>query len=139
MCDGYSHCLDHSDEIDCNTITPTDNETFNCEDNKTIIPISHVNDFIPDCPGLRPNDELKTLSERKQLLKLSTCQSLETFCTKSDEIPCVAGHSRCFPFNKICVYDLDDNGNLLYCRDGSHLKGCTKFVCLEMFKCPGKY
>ena len=65
MCDGYSHCSDHSDEIDCNTITPTDNETFNCEDNKTIIPISHVNDFIPNCPGLRPNDEVKTLSEKK--------------------------------------------------------------------------
>ena len=64
-------------------------------------PISHVNDFIPDCPSLRPNDEVKTLSERKQLLKMSTCQSLESFCTQTDEILCVAGHSRCFPFNKI--------------------------------------
>ena len=87
-----------------------------------------------------PSDEIKTIEQIKSLIKFHKlhCMFVESPCVRPDEVPFVPGHSKYFPINKLCVYDLDENGNLLYCCDGSHLKECVSFHCLQMFRCQGK-
>ena len=58
-----------------------------------------------------------------------------TECKDDNELQCKYGCKRCFPFHKLCVYELDDNGNLMYCYSGSHLKWCRHVYCNNMFKC----
>ena len=60
-------------------------------------------------------------------------------CNGLDEIPCTYGCRRCFPTYKLCVYELDKQGNLLYCPSGAHLKNCEKMECNNMFKCKKHY
>ena len=60
-------------------------------------------------------------------------------CHGLDEIPCTYGCRRCFPIHKLCVYELDQQGNLLYCPSGAHLKNCKKMECNNMFKCRKHY
>ena len=58
-----------------------------------------------------------------------------TKCQGNNELQCKYGCGRCFPFHKLCVYELDYNGNLMYCYSGSHLKWCRNVDCNNMFKC----
>ena len=60
-------------------------------------------------------------------------------CDNEDLIQCTLGCKQCFSITKICVYELDDNGNLMHCPSGSHLKNCTDMECNNMFKCFKKY
>ena len=58
-----------------------------------------------------------------------------TGCSKSNEIQCIYGCKKCFPFYKLCVYELDLNGDLMHCSSGSHLANCKDMQCNNMFKC----
>ena len=102
-------------------------ETFQCPDGSNISNIL-LNDLVADCI-IDAADEpiLKTLNKR-------------TFnCSTLDEIPCRAGHPRCYHVSDTCNYQLNSL-NLLYpCRTGEHLQNCTKFKCNMKFKCPGYY
>ena len=60
-------------------------------------------------------------------------------CRKKDEIQCTYGCAKCFPFHKLCVYELDFNGNLMHCSSGSHLANCKDMQCNNMFKCFNYY
>ena len=60
-------------------------------------------------------------------------------CDKENSIQCTLGCKHCFSINKICVYEIDDNGKLMHCPSGSHLKNCTDMECNNMFKCFKKY
>lgn len=40
----------------------------------------------------------------------------------------------------ICVYDVDNEGYLKYCRNGGHLQICTTHTCSSTYlKCPDAY
>ena len=56
-------------------------------------------------------------------------------CNGLDEILCTYGCARCFPVNKLCVYEIDYNGVLQHCPRGAHLKNCEEMECNNMFKC----
>ena len=56
-------------------------------------------------------------------------------CNGLDEIPYTYGCRRCFSTYKLCVYELDQQGNVLHCPSGAHLKNCEKMECNNMFKC----
>ena len=65
--------------------------------------------------------------------------SSKTKCKSPEEMPCTYGCSRCFPVHKLCVYQLDESGSMMYCPSGAHLKNCDMMECNRMFKCPDHY
>ena len=64
---------------------------------------------------------------------------LTSRCDNEDSIQCTFGCKHCFSINKLCVYEIDDNGKLMHCSSGNHLKNCTDMECNNMFKCLKKY
>ena len=56
-------------------------------------------------------------------------------CAKPDHMHCTFGCSRCFRTSHMCVYELDEGGNLMHCPSGSHLQSCAELQCNNMFKC----
>ena len=56
-------------------------------------------------------------------------------CDHPEHIQCTFGCARCFHVFHLCVYELDNDGNLLHCPSGSHLKNCEDMQCNNMFKC----
>ena len=141
VCDGHKDCQDGEDEF-CNVNfikfggefqLPSNNETFKCKLSGISIHMSFVNDLIPNCPG-SSEDEL----QYHNLLTLPYHHFVA--CNSNYELPCVPGHSHCFPLSKICIYDLDHNSlQLKYCKNGAHLYNCTNFYCPGHFKCSLSY
>ena len=106
---------------------------FKCEKHNMFIPVMFVNDLIPDCPNSF-DDELEYFN------LLTNPYHSQISCNSSYELPCVPGHSHCFPLNKLCIYDVQHNSlQLKYCRNGAHLYNCMHFKCLGYFKCPSSY
>ena len=126
VCDGNFDCHNGSDEYNCKhmDIKPATKEgIFRCDDDETI-PASWVNDLIPDCGNAA--DELG--------------YAFNTFTCKSVlDVPCDEGRSKCFPLSHICVYDHDQYGHLMHCRNGAHLTHCTEVNCPTRFKCTHSY
>ncbi len=60
-------------------------------------------------------------------------------CMERDKIQCTYGCKKCFPPNKICVFELDKNNELMHCPSGGHLKHCEGMECNNMFKCHKSY
>ena len=95
---------------------------------KNIVNLNLLDSIIKaDCTA----EELKCHDYNK------SCFSSE--CRKKDEIQCIYGCKKCFPFYKLCVYELDFNGNLMHCSSGSHLANCRVMQCNNMFKCFNYY
>ena len=131
VCDQVNDCSDSSDEVMCTThhyipdpniadITQCD---YQCKNSTVCISTSRVYDLIPDCPLADDENTDKT--------NLS--------CSHQDDIPCVPGHPHCFPIYQLCVYDLDQDGIMRYCRNGAHLTLCFGYQCPTKYKCPGSY
>lgn len=76
-----------------------------------------------DC-GLNSNTEFLTLDKK---------------CSQHDHLWCTFGCHKCFPVHKLCVYEVDQNANLMHCPSGSHLKNCVDIECNNMFKCYRHY
>ena len=141
VCDGYRDCQEGEDEI-CNRNGneskdvfqfTSNNETFKCSFSGISIDSSLVNDLIPNCPG--------SFEDEMEYYNLLTVpyQHFNT-CNNNFELPCVPGHSYCFPLSKICIFDLHHNSQQLkYCRNGAHLYNCTHFECPGYFKCSVSY
>ena len=97
--------------------------------NGVALDFSLHNDLFSDC-GPESEDEPILLSFKTNG-KTSHCRPWE--------IPCVKSHIVCFNITDICVYKLNENYNLIPCRNGGHLENCATFECNMMFKCPNYY
>ena len=131
VCDGIPHCAEGSDEF-CGTSSSHANviyDYFICDDSSRI-PLPHVNDLIPDCPGAEDETEYRTL--------ISYATDTKDKCP-SGHLSCIPGHSKCFPIFALCLFDIDVYNHTKYCRDASHLEFCDNVVCTASFKCPGSY
>ena len=49
-------------------------------------------------------------------------------CEEPYHIQCTFGCAKCFSVYNLCVYELDNNGGLIHCPSGSHLKNCRYVV-----------
>ena len=110
--------------------TEKDQSFWTCEISGFKIHSNLVNDLVSDC-GTEAEDEpiLKTV-----LIEMKTFN-----CPVSGQIPCKAGHSKCYNLTDICLYRLDTHNHLLPCRTGGHLENCDMFECNMKFKCFGYY
>ncbi len=60
-------------------------------------------------------------------------------CTENDHMQCTYGCAGCYPIHKLCVFELNQKGDLMYCPSGAHLRNCQHFECNNMFKCKRYY
>ena len=60
-------------------------------------------------------------------------------CKFPDQVPCLEGHSKCFNITDICMYRINEYGDLTPCRNGGHLESCKEFECNLSFKCKNSY
>ena len=112
------NCLDNSDEHNDN-FTYSHIELFQCgpHDTRHGVPPVRVNDLIPDCPNSK--DEPLYLAVIHKLATQNVCLP--------HALPCLQFHSQCFPIEKLCVYEVDIEQQMMYCRNGFHMKKCTNF------------
>ncbi len=138
MCDCKNNCADGSDEGPCPDHTcaipfyrkRSDGHRgmFHCDDEQSI-PVSLVNDKIPDC--------MNSLTDEEFYINISTGlrQEENTHCAKPGDIPCQDGLPRCFPTDQLCIFERHEPAGINYCRNGEHLRNCFDFECPEHFKC----
>ena len=107
--------------------------SFICNDGKEV-ELKKMNDMIPDC--FDGEDE----ASYKKILTTNWLSIEDSGkCQEKSYLNCVYGLPRCFPQEKLCVVDHEEDGSLSYCRNGMHLLHCNQFDCPGMFKCPNLY
>ncbi|XP_072165321.1 uncharacterized protein [Diadema setosum] len=125
VCDGFDDCVDSSDESLCPDVYPACREDeLTCVSGECI-DLSKRCDFIDDC--FDSSDE-------------SECAYNEDdySCDPTTQITCKNG--ACAPLQSHCMYELDEYGLPIGCRDVSHLQSCGNFTCPNfMIKCPSSY
>ena len=153
VCDSTPHCPSGVDETFCEETTVRTKHTFTkpivtcqtsvlqyldndteyltekfvaCSGSRECIQVDELNDFIVDCSG--GEDEPVLLSAGIPY------PGWDGKCPVG-HLHCVPGHPRCFPIEKLCVYDVDVNGKLLHCGNGAHLSSCKSHQCPGRFKC----
>ena len=145
ICDGQINCPDASDEIcqvksEERTIKNTAIEAlidgryfclgYHCSTGECVHS-KYVNDLFPDCSGGLAADEDLFLRLR---------YDGELFeCKEPTHFPCVGGLPVCFPLHKFCLFEPDEDGYPMWCRDGSHLGQCAEINCTNSYKCPDSY
>ena len=145
VCDGRMHCQDASDEI-CEVKTKERKITnaevaalvgeryfclgYLCSTGECIHS-KYVNNLLPDCEGSSAADEDMFLRLRYDGERFE--------CKESTHFPCVGGLPVCFPLNKFCLFEPDEDGYPKWCRDGSHLGLCAEINCTNSYKCPNSY
>ena len=168
-CDLLTDCKDASDELACTSGSFCNpNTTFQCYYGNCI-PIYAVCDKHRDCPGKFFEDEQASRCDGKlapkSFLSLKTptffldsapmpsnysttkvvtttpesVKSDETALSINDFIKCQSGQIIDSSFK--CIFDFDQYGYQIGCRDVSHLRGCEDFHCPhpEYVKCPDSY
>ncbi len=98
------------------------------------IPKILTGDAIPDC--FHGQDEADYFTKYLMSnLKQESCPHISL-------IPCFKGDAQCFPFYKLCLYEIQlvqKVSILETCRNGRHLTNCTHFNCPALFKCSRYY
>ena len=129
VCDRKSDCLYGEDEALC-----PDHYAVGFEEKWKSRP-SKEDDFFPDEEHAADEKQYSTLLKTYAVTR-------NTFCSVGLELPCMKGHSTCYPVGKQCVYDHEEDGSLKYCRNGAHLEQCTSLSsneCSGTFKCKHSY
>ena len=103
LCDGNRDCVDGTDEVCTLKIEDTVTFTFTCDDG-LILPLSLVDDLMPDCLGGKAEDEPLLEQLNRGLRTNVSCIS--------GTLSCIPGHSKCYPPSAICVFDHDNDANL---------------------------
>ncbi len=142
VCDGKLDCKSKTDE-GCDHVIQLNVEKderkheldmlFECHDG-TKTPSYTLNDLIPDCNSNEQEDE----EEYRNIID-NPEKAKQYNCPVADMLSCELGHSRCFYMWQLCLYDRNDLGHLVPCRNGVHLKNCSSFECNGAFKCPKYY
>ena len=104
---------------------------FNCK-NGTPIHLGIFNDTIANC-GLYSVNKSPFSSQYYHKNKTLT------LCNKPHEIPCQDKSSKCFQLQDTCLYSINSDGTLSFCRNGGHLDNCVYYECDTMFKCQSSY
>ena len=133
VCDGIRHCFDESDEVQ--SLCTDTLYAFMCFETSQAIFSRYHDDMRPDCNGTDLSDELLYDG------MITGSVAMDYACKYPErEIPCIPGHPRCFPLIKLCVYERDVTGQLLFCRNGEHLLSCDFFLCPSpLVKCHLSY
>lgn len=104
--------------------------TFQCYYGNCI-PLEAVCDRHRDCPGKFHEDEQDSSCYTMQNRSLTTIKGRKTSLCQSGQ--------RIDPKYK-CIYEFDQYGYQIGCRDVTHLRGCEKFQCSsDYIKCPNSY
>lgn len=120
----FAFLLDYAPKDDQKSL-----EEIKCRNGK-LIGNDFQNDLVDDCyPG----------GEDEFLLDSIFYHGSYFPCANSYQIPCRDGHPKCYNFSEICEYQMSQEGKLMTCRTGEHLKNCKSFECNAMFKCPHYY
>ncbi|XP_033121188.1 uncharacterized protein LOC117120284 [Anneissia japonica] len=126
VCNGVNDCAEGEDESDCLNCAPG---FFQCHDG-SCIPMHAVCDGAKDCGGRNYEDEEEGICDVQS-------DTNDTDCLERG-IPCNNG--ACVSTNYQCLYDIDQYGIQVGCRDATHLRFCEDFQCPDyMFKCPDSY
>ena len=142
ICDVQLNCPDVSDEI-CEVKTEA-RITINAQIESVVggryfclgyrcstgecIASKYVNDLLPDYAGGQATNEDLYLRMR---------YDGEYFeCQDPTHFPCVGGLPVCFPLNKLCLFETDEEGYPMWCRDGSHLGQFPKRIALTVSRGP---
>ena len=104
---------------------------FNCK-NETLIHLGIFNDTIANC-GLYAVNKSPFPSQYYHKNKTLT------LCNNPHEIPCQDKSSKCFQLQDTCLYSINSDGTLSFCRNGGHLENCVYYECDTMFKCQSSY
>ncbi len=89
-----------------------------------------MNDLVRDC---YPSGEDEPILQNLMLF------NVKSYCTNTNQVPCLHGHSKCFNISQICAFQTNRFGYLLSCRNGAHLTHCRTFQCNMMYKCCDNY
>ena len=145
ICDGNIDCTDASDEFcgietkehksEHNDMESLVEDRYFCLGHHCLagecIDLKYVDDLLPDCLGGQADDEALFLRLRYDGERFD--------CREPTHFPCVGGLPVCFPINKFCVFEQDEDGYPMWCRDGSHLGQCAEINCTNSYKCPDSY
>ena len=91
-----------------------------------------VNDLMPD-PPYGEDEPLY-----KSILMVNGTHQKYSPCL-NNHLPCLQFHSQCFLIDKLCLYELDLEHQMMHCRNGFHMNNCANFSCSQSFKCTSSY
>ena len=147
VCDGKKHCSKGEDEKGCNDICTNGTDCLSCHAPSCLcatgyyqceeggcIPLQKVCDGIEDCDSDEKYCELTSLSPLigSATGNKSGIYSAGSLCF-SDAL------NQTYSTNHLCLHKLDEDGTLLPCSNGYHLRFCQHFECPRHFKCPEYY
>ncbi len=106
----------------------TAQSSFICKHGIEVHP-SLKDDIVADCPEAEDEPILVTALKNDHIVS----------CSRPFQIPCKAGHPKCFQITDICVFQLNEFAHLVPCRNGAHLENCRNFECSTHYKCQHSY
>ena len=135
-CDSMVDCTDESDEIHCSLLCEEydqdGNAIYKCSTVK-----SEISSNTHQASGFIQYEF--NIEDSWYVHPIANVSFTYKFCPAQDEVRCNKEYQLCIPRHKVCIYETDIQGNMLYCPKGEHLHHCETFQCPHMYKCPESY